>query len=202
MKARTVVFLFIAMLAASSWSQTRQSQRSTQHPNQNFDGKWWLGVGEEERSGFLNGAADCLTWEAKEKGFNATPEELTGRITKFYRMHPKSANAPVIDVWQQIANESASSGSTDTQGETWTNAHWYLNGLWWRQESDPERLGFLEGYLWCMSARVHSDTDTYSKSPPSYKVKIDAYVKDNPKSDDEAIAVILSQFRDSSTGAK
>jgi hypothetical protein len=150
----------------------------------------------EERSGFLNGTSDCLTWTAHKVGFNATPEQLSDRITKFYVAHPESVGLSVIDVWQKVTDKPKASNGADVKGERWKNAHWYLNGDWWSQVSEAQQLGFVEGYLSCLKTQVATPTESYSASAGSYRRKIDSFVRANPKQGKEAVAITLRRYRD------
>jgi hypothetical protein len=166
-----------------------------------FAGTWWLKSDAEERAGLLNGVADCMTWTAHKKGFNATPEQLTDRVSKFYASHPEAVTLSVIDVWRKLDDRPQPSTGTEGQGGTWKNAHWYLNGDWWAQISEDQQLGFVEGYLWCLRTQVLPPTDSYSASPDTYRRKIDAFVKANPKLGKEAVAVTLRRYRDQDAAA-
>lgn len=193
---RTLLCLIFLAVTIGTWSQSSQPASTAVPANQKFVGTWWLKADVEERSGLLNGTADCLTWTAHKEGFNATPEQLSVRITKFYMAHPESVGLSVIDVWQKVADKPKASSGADGQGERWKNAHWYLNGDWWIQVSEAQQLGFVEGYLWCLKTQVSAPTESYSGSASSYRRKIDAFVKANPKQGKEAVAVTLRRFRD------
>lgn len=188
--------VFALILVVFGWAQAPVSQAGSNPSKVQFNGNWWDSADSEERSGFLNGAADCLTWTAHEKGFNATPEQLAGKISKFYETHPESVNRPIIDVWRNMVEQLSQAKNADGQGELWKNAHWYLNGDWWAQISESQRQGFVEGYLWCMRTQVPAPADVYSASPDSYREKIDAFVRANPKLGHEAVATTLRRFRD------
>jgi hypothetical protein len=200
---RNCVFIFVVMFSAYGWSQPTQPTTTTRG-SQQFDGKWWSKTSTEEHSGFINGAADCLTWTAHQKGFNATPEQLTGKIGKFYREHPGSANLPVIEVWKRIWDRTRSSRAAAQPGETWSNPHWYLDGFWWLDQAPDEKQGFVEGYLWCLRTQVGASTDTYSKSPGFYVEKIDSFAmaNSNTKADRESVASILRRYRDKPASVK
>ena len=138
-----------------------------------------------------------MTWTALKKGFSETPEQIMVKIDNFYKMHPGSATLNVIDVWEKVVDHPKPSKDADKSNlEVWKNAHWYLDGDFWFQMNEDEQLGFLEGYLWCLKTQVPDSTEIYSKSASSYRRKIDAFVKANPKLDKEAIAVTLHRFRD------
>src|SRR5271165_3863518 len=193
---RSLLCLIALALTTDAWSQPSQSASTVVPASQKFAGTWWLKSDAEERAGFINGVADCMTWTVHEKGFNATPEQLTDRISKFYASHPEAAGLSVIDVWRKLDDRPQPSTGTEGQGETWKNAHWYLNGDWWAQISEDQQLGFVEGYLWCLRTQVPPPTDGYSASPNTYRRKIDAFVKANPKLGKEAVAVTLRRYRD------
>jgi hypothetical protein len=191
--AQLVCQLVLAIFA-TGWSQTQPTGGITAS---NFDGKWWSKVGEQERFGFLNGAADCLTWKAHEKGFSATPEQIKDGITRFYKSHPESADLTVIDIWRRVTEQPPQNKNTPKNGETWKNPHWYLDGYWWRQGSETEQRGFLEGYLWCMHTCAPQTTETYSSSVNYYWDKISDYLQTHPKTAyRQAIADTLAQFCD------
>ncbi|MFI5176705.1 MAG: hypothetical protein ACHQKY_17735 [Terriglobia bacterium] len=121
-----------------------------------------------------------------------------GKITRFYKVHPESADLTVVDVWRKIGGESTPNGGTTPQGETWKNPHWYLDGFWWRGASEAERFGFLEGYLWCIQTHFPAPSEKYSKPVNFYVERIDAFVKanDSSKANREAVALILRRYRD------
>jgi len=193
---RICVLLISLILAVDGWGQSPQPPSSALRTNQHLDGKWWLRADTEERSGFINGAADCLTWTAHEKGFNATPEQVANKISKFYRAHPEAASLAAVDVWRMVAVQPKVTETPENQGEVWKNPHWYLNGDWWGSISLLEEKGYLQGYIWCMNDRVEPKTDRYSQPLSFYQEKIDAYIKAHPKSGSEAVAIILRRFRD------
>ena len=197
---KTSVVMIISMLYINAWSQASQPAASTPHTKQVFDGVWWLNSNEDERSGFIYGAGDCLTWTAHEQGFIITPLQVDDKITIFYKTHPKSKDLPVVNVWHKIDEqiEAISKPRKDTKeyGEVWTNAHGPLNGDWWGSISVLEETGYLEGYLWCNNNMVHPQKDSYSHSVNFYQKKINAYIDANHKSGDEAVANILRRYRD------
>ncbi len=187
----------VLMLAVGGWSQSLQPVKADEM-NQHFDGKWWSKTSSEEHSGFVNGAADCLTWTTHKKGFNATPEQLVDKITKFYEEHPQSAELSVVDVWQKLWSKAPPSAAAAQPGETWRNAHWYLDGFWWLDETPDQKQGFVEGYLWCMRTEVPAPSETYSKPVNFYVEKIDAFTRANAdsKADREKVALILKRYKD------
>jgi hypothetical protein len=185
------VWLNSGLLCAQSEVKSKREVRATRP----YNGKWWLDVEDEERTGFLEGIGDCLTWTAHLPGFSATSNQLRSKISEYYKTHSSAQSLTIVQVWRQVEPRIITS-KAPSGGETWKNPHWYLNGLWWRQSTRAERVGFLEGYLSCMRVYVKPQTEEYSRSDESYVNKIDAYLKAHPKGDDEAIADILKRFQD------
>lgn len=160
-----------------------------------FTGSWWLAANPGERDGFVNGVADCMTWEAGKRGYSATPEQLSGKITRFYEGNPATQKLLVIDVWQRVAEKEISAPAPKS-GDTWSNPHWYLNGAWWGQLATTEQTGFLRGYLWCMRTQVEKPHASYSKPVDSYRQKISAFFEAHPGMSKEAIAKTLARYQD------
>lgn len=190
------VFLIVMVFGMYVCSQTQDTSLKVAPLKQDYDGNWWFKTNVDERSGFINGASDCLTWSAHEDGFNATPEQITEEISRYYKVHPKSISLSVIDVWQKVTVRSNVTQAMSSPGETWKNAHWYLNGGWWNSISELEATGYLEGYLWCNNNKVHPQTESYSHSVSFYQKKIYSYINANHKSGNEAVADILRRYRD------
>ena len=182
--------------------QTGISAPSAPRTGSNFNRAWWLKSEPDERSGFLNGLSDCMTWEAHKSGFNSTPEQVADRITRYYRSHRSPSDLDVSEVWQRVAGQLNGQPRKTSGGEDWKNPHWYLNGDWWGQIDEDEELGYVEGYLWCTRTQVPTPHDSCSKSSAIYRNKIDAFVRANPKLGNEAVADILRRFRDKSGVAK
>jgi hypothetical protein len=189
-------WMIVLMLATGAWPQTPGSVSAVKQSKLSYAGTWWTRADVEERSGFLNGSADCLTWTAHRSGFNATPEQLMDTITKFYKLHPESLDKSVVDVWQMIGYQPKSNQTAGYVGEKWKNPHWYLNGDWWTQVSEAQQLGFVEGYLYCLKTKIPTATGTYSGSASVYRTKIDAFIRAHPKQGKESVAITLRRYRD------
>jgi hypothetical protein len=163
-----------------------------------YDGRWWLSANHDRQAGFLEGAADCLTWVAHEKGFNGTADQLQGRITAYYKKHPEQQSMLVTEVWQEVWAKLAKNVKPSKQpsgGETWSNAHWYLDGRWWGQGSTDEENGFIEGFLWCVRSRVKDGAENYPLPNSHYFSKVDQYIRSHPDSGNKPVAEILARFR-------
>jgi hypothetical protein len=185
--------LVVTVLAASMGSSAQTAHRSKPQ----YDGTWWLAANPGERSGFINGVADCMTWEAHKQGYSATPEQLDDKITAFYSANPGSKSATVLEAWRRVS-PSLTQALAPKGGETWNNPHWYLNGDWWAQSAQTEQIGFVEGYLWCIRTQVEGPHPSYSKPASFYREKINAFLTANPKLGNEAVAKTLARFKDAS----
>ena len=193
-----IVGIILSVVDGSLSAQAPAEHEQVGRTEHVYDGRWWTEADLAEQSGFLNGAADCLTWVAHAKWLTATVEALEKKITQYYQMHPAERAEPIAEVWKKLVSTSRATPSP-AGGEVWKNPHGYYNGLWWRQGSDNERLGFLEGYLWCLHTCVERPAEAYSKPAGYYVDKIDSYIQRFPRGNDEPIATILSRFRDKSS---
>jgi hypothetical protein len=161
-----------------------------------YDGNWWLTKEVDERNAFMWGVEDCLVWVAHMKALPLVGYVTDEKITRYYKAHTADRSLSVLEVWGKVAKESPLPKSLPG-GEVWTNPHGFLDGTYWKQlYYDSARQAFLEGYLWCMQAYVATPTETYSRPVAYYVQKISSYVERHPEADDEAIADILSRFRD------
>lgn len=100
---RTLRMLTIA-LAVGSWLLSAHATNN-QSPK-NYDGRWWSSADPGERSGFLNGAADCLTSVAHEKWVSRSIEWAVPKITDYYKTHTADNGLPVVDAWRKVLSEA------------------------------------------------------------------------------------------------
>lgn len=176
---------------------SRQDRAKTETKKSVYDGNWWLTREADEQTAFLEGAGDCLVWTAHVNWLTHYLDNLEQRMTRYYKEHPKDRGLPVTDVWRKLLSESKPT-KPPPGGEEWTNPHGFLDGTWWVQSSQPERLALLEGYLWCMRTCVNQPSETYSRSADYYAEKIGKYILAHPKTAyDEAVATVLARYRDS-----
>jgi hypothetical protein len=78
-----------------------------------------------------------------------------------------------------------------------------LDGFWWIDETPDQKLGFIEGYLWCMKTHFPASTEMYSKQPSFYVGKIDGFTRANAetKANREKVALILRRYKDPSVAS-
>jgi hypothetical protein len=174
---------------------TTQSLPSRTESARSYDGNWWSTAGSDERSGFLDGSADCLVSVARAPWLSRSLDDLDKRIDQYYKERPNDRPMLVTAVWRKIV-ALAPPDRPRSGGEKWTNPHGYYDGVWWHQTSESERLGFLEGYIGCISRDVKQPPEEYSRSASYYNDRIWSYLDAHPKAMNEAIANILSRYRD------
>jgi hypothetical protein len=196
---QTILVILIALLVGGrpSLAQTTSNPTDQETPKREaaYGGQWWSGADSEEKAGFLNGTADCLISNAHQKWITRSVEWAVHKITEYYKTHPASQTTPVPEVWHKVISASPRE-SPPKGGEVFTNPHGYYDGQYWREGDDSEHKGFLEGYFFCLRTDVKSATESYSQPVSYYVDKIDVYLKTHPKGDNQAIATILSHFRD------
>ena len=185
-------FVLLCVAAVITMAQSASSSKTV------YDGKWWLSANHDRQAGFLEGVADCLTWVAHEEGFNGTADQLQGRITAYYKKHPEQQSMLVTEVWSEVwakLGKNVKPSKQPSGGETWSNAHWYLDGNWWGQGSTDEEKGFIEGFLWSMRSRVKDGAGNYPLPNSHYFSKVDQCIRNHPDSGNKPVAVILTRFR-------
>jgi hypothetical protein len=186
---------FLCTCGRSGGTQSPNRTKEKETRNGVYDGKWWLGAGSDERSGFLDGVADCVKWVAHAKWLTHDVDGLQEGITKYYKTRPQDSAMNVADAWRKVLSVSKPRKSIPG-GEVWTNPHGYFDGQWWRESSESDNRGYLEGYLWCLRTCVNPPPETYSRPISYYADQISVYVRDHPKAEGEAVADILYRFRD------
>jgi hypothetical protein len=190
-----ITFLALASLLPALTATEGSWQHEALEREGMYDGKWWLSTDPEEQNGFLNGAADCLTWVAHKKWVSHSIAWAIPRINEYYKTHEKSSAESVIEVWHSVLSK-APPDIDSPAAETWSDPHGYFDGGYWREGSNSEHKGFVEGYLSCLRTQGPSPSQSYSRSISYYVREIDQYVKTHPDSYREAIANILAHFRD------
>ena len=120
-----------------------------------FDGTWWLKSSEDERSGFLSGLHDCLTYGPQSKGsFPDVWQNYPKRVTSYYVDGDKSKS--VMSVFEGFAapHRRKSRASENPYGD-----------VFWRSHRDAARSGFVEGFINCKSA---TRSNIHWSKPTSY----------------------------------
>jgi hypothetical protein len=161
-----------------------------------YDGNWWLAAAHEERLEFLNGAGDCLEW-AVHAEWPHPVDQLEDLIQSYYETHPTARKQAITTVWRKVLSSAPPQKPRSSGGEVWTNPHGFFNGFYWRQGSEVQNRGFLEGYLWCMQACAKRPSAKFSQGVDYYFSQISGYIQSHPETaDTESIASILFRFRD------
>lgn len=145
----------------------------TWHASRKYDGEWWSSASPGQRQGFLEGYFDCLKFEAK-KGFQGMElgSDMRLRIEEYFDEHPDSLARLVVDVWRELSRNSHLRRRKIEGGEKWKEPHIWYDGFFWQNQSEPFRLGFIEGYLLCYQRDARNPRGTFSKRPIEYVRKI------------------------------
>ena len=159
-----------------------------------YDGHWWLAASGDERSGFLDGSADCLEWVIHAKWFSRDLPDLEARIDRYYKVNETNRSMLVTAVWQRVLAQAPPT-PPKRGGEVWNNPHGYYNGSWYRQGSHSQRLGYLQGYIGCLRTYVKQPKETYSRPPDYYDNHIWDYIEAR-KAYNEPVANILARYSD------
>lgn len=195
---KTILWMLaLVMLMGRSFLPAKELKTS---PSE-FDGNWWLSASSDEQDGYLNGDADCATWELKIKAkYSHSIEENQKFITQFYNDNPSRRSDPVFQVSRKA--EDIPAPPRPQGGEVWTEPHGYLDGDWWTQSSPLNRVGFVEGYLRCYAQKRSKKKVHFSKKASFYVEQINRWYRvDDPppiplKISEEKIATVLFKFRD------
>lgn len=198
MNVRLALLAFVVLLAVGS--PLGQAQLKSASPPQIavrtatvYDGNWWLKADELTRGGFLNGIADYLVAVKRVKWLVGSVDYGGEKIAEYYSRNPRDRALLVPDVWRRVVIESPPPRPSPGT-EIWDGRHGYYLGRWYKTGLRLERLGYLEGYLWCLR--------TYGKQPAAaYPSPLEFY--DERIIDDidarnawhEPIADILARFR-------
>src|SRR5687768_9067542 len=115
-----------------------------------FDRKWWIAAFPDEQQGFIVGFSDCYYDTLRRKiRSKATTGEFQEALNQFYARQGDQISTTVPEFLERLFRTLRSNVQRQAGGEVWNERHGYLDGGYWNQSSDKERLGFLEGYIQC-----------------------------------------------------
>lgn len=174
-KSVSLCALMLFVACAGSHAQTG-ARRSGQ-----LGRRWWIGITEGERQGFLNGYSDC-----EASGWGISESELSSRITAYYSSH-RTSTIGALQLARKISR-SVPPPPNLPGAEVYTNRHAYFDGLWWKGVPDDEDLGYVEGYLVCLRHPV--------TKPAAQRLAdaITAWYRQHPDKEDRAIAYVLEDI--------
>jgi hypothetical protein len=174
---------------------------------QDYDGRWWRSISQDERLGFLAGYTDCVVYESNRREFPKVSRYTTEPlITSYYARHPAEQNVPVGTVLMQIAHEAVVPEHPGA-GESWPEKHGYFDGEFWRQIGPSGRLGFVSGYFECHRLE-HVGSNVQPRCPTWYVAAISDWygVRGDDPSEvrndrvDTKIADVISALERTETG--
>ncbi len=131
------------------------------------DGAWWLAVTTERREGYVAGVVDCSSTEGKNRSIGTERlSSLQKRATKHYADHPDQAGKLAVRVILEVGPKKAL--PVPKGGEVYSGEHGFFDGNFWRMMSEDQQLGFVEGYIDCLSM-VQPKGAPFSKDPAWYQ---------------------------------
>ena len=166
-----------------------------------YEGRWWASAEREERTGFLIGVADCWSDADLQGPRGGDLEDVDKAISKHYESHPRDQTLSIVEAWAKV--EAYLPVRTHPEdGERYRHPHGFLDGNWYKQGSYPERIGYLQGYLGCLQTYLNDPPQKYSRSVGYYDDHVWDHVASSRNGENEAVAVILSRFRDRTDGKR
>jgi len=137
----------------------------------NYNGKWWLSVDKWQREGFVDGYISCYVADVKgTTRFEYNGHMYAPRLTNYLNSHANEVDKPVEELlWamtkppyappkrKYVGNGNPSSGKYGIDGEFW-------------RELPEERLGIIQGFLFCYSKYENTAKGMFSK-PASWYVE-------------------------------
>ena len=167
-----------------------------------FDGKWWSSADSDEQRGFIIGYIDCYYDTVRRRvRSKAITEEYQKALSQFYAAHPDQSSTTVPELMAKLVQTLKTSVQRQPGGEVWNDRHGYLDGQWWRESTDKERIGFLEGYTSCYQQYAKSSRVRFSRTAEEYSELITRYFED-PSVDHtaEKIAHVLHRLATGKSG--
>jgi hypothetical protein len=160
----------------------------------------------------LNGYADCYFTDLprSDNGWVAAPSEAQEAITKFYRETPNSNTLLISEVFARLPARHVE--RADPRAQLSKGDHSIYDGNYWRLAfglgKKPEQIGFVEGYLSCLSATKPDEAARFPRAATDYAALISRWYGFSEKTGDinedregEKIAFVLSKFRASPEAA-
>ncbi len=193
-RARWILF---TLLAGLSFGQ------ATLH----YDGNWWISISKSEQLGFVSGYVDCNDTELHGTDFLGAYEHFRQEVSDYYQGNPTASDMAAGDVLLRVGAAAAKTAENSSHGATTQVPHGTpevmsqpgsFNGEYWVQADGEERLGYIEGYLWCHQHRQSKRKARFSKSAVEYRDLVnDYYFSDSAGSRvDTPISDVLYRVRD------
>ncbi len=202
MKNKHFLWIVIAFICSATWAHGTDSGV--------YDGKWWLSVDKNHRAGFVDGYIACYAGDVKGKiKFVYTGDTYAPRLTDYLNRHPEEAERSVEELlWKMTMPPLATTARERALAEDGTPASKYglYDGEFWR-ESPPERLGIIQGFLYCYSKYGGETKGKFSKPASAYVRAISEWygIEENDESAinlkkmNVKIPCVLFKFRDADT---
>jgi hypothetical protein len=203
-----LVFLIAGLWTIIALGQDNGSAPITRQAigQQRFDRKWWTSVDSDEQQGFIIGFSDCYGDTLRRKvTSDATNVEFLKAMNDFYTTHTDQNPTEVPELVIRLSRTLKSSVHHLPGAEVWNEPHGYLDGQYWNESTEKERLGFLEGYIKCYQDYARRPRVRFSCTAAEYSGLLTRYFE-NPSASadhtDEKIAHVLHRFGESLSPAR
>ena len=202
---RVGIFAFIIWLLSSTSCQTFANEPT-------YDGRWWLSIEKEQQEGFADGYIACYLYDVKGNiKFEYTGQMYAPKVTEYLKSHPTEQTKSVEALLWTVTippNAPPARRNIKGNGEVTPGKYGIFDGEFWREISNHERLGFVQGFLYCFSTYKGIQKGKFSKPASEYVKAISSWyeVLDNDgsaindKKVPEKIPNVLFKFAD--TGAE
>jgi len=154
-----------------------------------YDGSWWISISKSEQLGFVSGYVDCNDTELQGTNFLGSYDALRQEVSDYYQRNPTGQGMAAGDILLRVGAASGKTPENADQGVKTQAPHGtpevssqpgFFNGDYWAQADGEERLGYIEGYLWCHRHRHSQRRARFSKSAIKYREMVnDWYFSDS-----------------------
>ncbi len=155
---------FFAHRVAIVWSLCLLvATNTTQAIERKYDGKWWSTRSAAEQEQFLWGYTDCQ-WDSLKRAapdagkYYVSYMRFRVEITKRYNTGLSTMAEPIGSVITAVLQHPnlIRAPAVLKGGETWTEKHGFLDGVYWNGSKDEERIGFITGEIACFNNDMES----------------------------------------------
>jgi hypothetical protein len=175
-----------------------------------YDRKWWFSVSKNQRLEFLEGYMACYISDTDGKiKFTESSYAYEPRVTNYLQSDSDEQTKSIEEIFWKMAQPPYARPRRRLAGpaEEWKGKYGYLDGDYWRQQREPDRIGFIQGFLYCYSKHAKLKRGSFSRPASWYVEAISKWY--GVKSDDPAeidlarintkIPEVLFRFRDAGT---
>jgi hypothetical protein len=137
-----------------------------------YDGKWWLSVDSQQRTGFVVGYLVYYRFDTQgEVKFENSILLYVTRVNGYLRDHPDEQGKSIEDLLRAV-NSPQQRRKGPAAGPVPHEKYSIYDGEYWRESSLKARLGFVQGFLDCYSRYGGGKKGTFPKLAEQYDLAI------------------------------